>query len=239
VIDDNGQAACPADILLNHNIHAVASMYPDSRAKLLLGCHYALIRREFHSRVTRTRTSGTHLLVTMGGSDPVNATEKVLRVLLADDFHDVIVTAVAGPANPHLEQLKRLVDSDPSHRVTIVLTPDMPTLLADIDMAISNAGVTCMELAFMGIPALLVVTADNQANAAPIWDRLGSAINLGWHEEVTESKICETTLRLLRAADLRKQLAMRGRELVGGNGPQIIVDEMTRTGEKSERGAGR
>ena len=65
----------------------------------------------------------------------------------------------------------------------------MPQLMAWADLAVSAAGTTCWELAFMGLPMLLVVLADNQRPNATCLDELGVAGNLGWHGELSEDKV--------------------------------------------------
>ena len=44
-------------------------------------------------------------------------------------------------------------------------TYDMPRLLATRDLVIGAGGGTCYEAAFLGVPSLVFVTADNQTKA--------------------------------------------------------------------------
>src|SRR5262249_50630857 len=87
VVDDYGHADhyC-ADGVLNQNLHAREGLYGhrEPGVRLLLGVRYALLRREF----TRWRgwersipAEAGKLLVTLGGSDPENVTDKAVRAL--------------------------------------------------------------------------------------------------------------------------------------------------------------
>ena len=106
-VDDNGHARhYYADLILNQNIHANASMYGnrDPDTKLLLGPSYAVLRREFWSWRKWKRKiprKARNILVTMGGSDPDNVTLKVIRALQQIEFDDLQFIIVVGGSNPH------------------------------------------------------------------------------------------------------------------------------------------
>src|SRR5208337_4043288 len=113
-IDDNGHARhYSADLVLNQNAHAAEGFYPsrDSSTRLLLGPRFVMLRREFTSWRGWNREIppvARRVLVTMGGSDPDNVTQKVVEAILSQgDFEvDFEVTVVAGGSNPHLPTLR-------------------------------------------------------------------------------------------------------------------------------------
>ena len=95
--------------------------------------------------------------MTMGGSDPDNATALVLGALerLSRRFD---VTVVVGGANPRLDSIRqqclRLT------RVCSHNTANFESLMAKTDMAIAAVGGTIWELAYMGVPTLLLSATD-------------------------------------------------------------------------------
>src|SRR5712692_1901785 len=190
-IDDNGLAAhYSADLVLNQNAHAREAFYPsrDASTRLLLGPRFAMLRREFTAWRGWKREIpevARRVLVTMGGSDPDNVTERVVRAILAQPSLKAIV--VVGGSNPHLLQLRELVVGAQQNVQLVENVPNMPELMSKTDVAISGAGTTSLEMCFLGLPALLIVLADNQRSAAEELNRRGAAINLGEGEEIRPS----------------------------------------------------
>jgi UDP-2,4-diacetamido-2,4,6-trideoxy-beta-L-altropyranose hydrolase len=226
-IDDNGHAGgYPADVVLNQNAHACESFYSerDAPTRLLLGLRFAMLRREFRPWRGRTReisATARRVLVTMGGSDPDNVTERVVRVILAEPSLDA--TVVVGGSNPHLAQLKELITGGAQNVRLVENVANMPELMAQADIAISGAGTTSLEMCFLGLPALLIVLADNQRASAYELNRRGAAITLGEGVEIQSSILAAALFRLGNSQRERQAMSERGRELVDGNGVERVV----------------
>ena len=193
LLDDNGDAApYAADIVLNQNLHAREELYADRapQTQLLLGPRYALLRREFWPWRGRQRESprtATKILVTLGGSDPDNVTQKVIDALALVPVTDLEAVVVVGGSNPHREQLAQAAERTAGRVRLQSNVTDMPALMAWADVAISAGGSTCWELAFMGLPSLLVILADNQRLVVEEMARAGAAISLGRHEAASRN----------------------------------------------------
>ena len=99
----------------------------------------------------------------------------------------------------------------------------MAKLMAWADMAVSGAGSICWELAFMGLPALLIVIAENQSNIASNLDDIGAATNLGWHSEVSSSDIAEAVVLLASDLNRRSSMNMICRKLVDGMSMDRVI----------------
>jgi RimJ/RimL family protein N-acetyltransferase len=100
---------------------------------------------------------------------------------------------------------------------------NMPQLMAKSDVAISGAGTTSLEMCFMGLPALLIVLADNQRPAAEELNRRGVAINQGEGAEIQPSTLSAYLTRLVDSPDSRKAMSERGRDLIDGRGAERVV----------------
>jgi len=229
-VDDNGNAEhYSAEIVLNQNAHAREAFYPsrDASTRLLLGPRFAMLRREFTAwRGWNRETSAVarRVLVTMGGSDPDNITERVVRAILADP--SLNATVVVGGSNPHLCQLRELVAGAQQNVRLVENVPNMLELMAKTDVAISGAGTTSLEMCFLGLPAMLIVLADNQRAAAEELNRRGAAINLGEGAEVRPSTLSPCLTRLISSEGARKAMSERGRELVDGHGAERVLREL-------------
>jgi len=216
-----------ADLLLNQNINAGQLRYacgPDTT--LLLGPRYALLRPEFLTwRGWRREIPrmARNLLVTMGGGDPDNVTLRIVRVLHRVRGIELEAKVVVGPASPHTEELRQAVDGTDGRLHLLANVTDMPALMAWADVALAAGGSTCWELAFMGVPSMAIVLADNQRALAEELGRRGVVVNLGWHEKVTPTQITQAVTRLMADGSSRIEMACRGRELVDGEGTDRVL----------------
>lgn len=221
-----------ADMVINPNLGAEKLAYPAAPGtQYLLGSRYALLRREFLYRRDSPRVpseEGPHVLVTMGGSDPDNCTLRVVDAIAGLDIPGVECVVVIGGANPHAEAVRNRAEAlQPTVRV-VNDVEDMSTYMAWADVAVSAAGSTSWELAFMGVPALLIVLSENQANIAAELDQAGAAHNLGWGSTLTPETIRSALEGILRDPRARLAMASRGRALVDGRGADRVGNALAR-----------
>ncbi len=235
-IDDNGHAGrYSADLVLNQNVYADEVLYRNRElsTKLLIGPQFAMLRREFAAwRNWKRETPAIvrKVLVTMGGSDPHNITERVLHVILAK--RELEATVVVGGSNPHLHELRELIER---HRGTVHMVENatnMPELIASADVAVAAAGTTSLEMCFLGLPALLIVLADNQRAAAEELGRRGIAIHLGG--DATPGLLAEHLASLLASAERRQAMSEMGRKLVDDRGAERVAAKLNGSGWEAE-----
>jgi UDP-2,4-diacetamido-2,4,6-trideoxy-beta-L-altropyranose hydrolase len=228
VIDDiAGLPWYDADVILNQNIETTRLSY-NSRptTRLLLGADYVLLRPEFHRWNTWTRDISDvpkKILVTMGATDSHNITSLAIQAIGRLHVQDLEARIIAGPANPRMREYKDLALQSRANISMAQSTNDMPEDMRWADLAIVAAGSTCWELAFMGLPALMIVTADNQFTVAETMESHGAAINLGWHHTVTVASLTGALGELMGSKALRSELSKKGRALIDGNGCERVV----------------
>lgn len=217
-----------ANLILNQNLHAQADLYPrlEAGASLLLGPRYALLRREFEPWRDQKRQivpAARKVLVTLGGGDPDNVTLKVMQALGQVELMGLEVLVVVGASNPHQQELRSASRQLPySLRLEQNVT-NMPELMAWADLAITAGGSTCWELAFMGLPGLIIILADNQAPVGHWIDKLGIGVNLGWHASLSPVQISQATIRLLASPGIREEMTANGQALVNGEGAARVL----------------
>jgi len=233
-IDDEAHAVhyC-ADIVLNQNLHAAEAMYAarESYTRLLLGPRYVLLRREFLKWRAWQREIpplARKILVTLGGGDPDNVTLKVIQALKQIDLKELQVVVLIGATNPHTAELEAAVQNVPFSIRLESNVSDMPKLMAWADVAISGAGSTCWELAFMGLPSVVLPLAKNQIPIAIelCARQLATTFDgMAQNDEVVFSKgiagLCEDST-------LRAQMSKRARQWIDGKGAARAVRELER-----------
>jgi UDP-2,4-diacetamido-2,4,6-trideoxy-beta-L-altropyranose hydrolase len=233
VIDDYGHSEYyHADIILNQNASAHESIYTnrDSTTRLLLGTRYTLLRKEFSAwrdwkRLVPRRA--TKVLVTLGGSDPDNITSIVIEALAR--LPNIECVIVSGGSTPHLPSLKELIAPNAFNMRFEVNATNMPELMAWADIAISAAGSTSWELAYMGLPSLLIVAASNQRSIADILAQIGVSLTLHKQESVTVENVAKAVRFLLENEQRLIEMSTLGRKLVDAHGASRIVAALHRS----------
>jgi UDP-2,4-diacetamido-2,4,6-trideoxy-beta-L-altropyranose hydrolase len=231
-IDDCGHAdRYEADLVLNQNIDAEEGLYANraEHTDLLLGPTFALLRKEFwpwREPRREIRREAGHILITLGGVDPDNITTDAVEALGSLEASGVQGTAVIGGSNPHEDAIRAAVESA---RVPIDVrqnVDDMAELMVDSDIAVSAGGSTCWELAFMGVPNVVVILAENQKGIARGLDEADTAANLGWHEKVSTPEIGSAVGSMVRNDQKRHRMAEKAQALVDGWGAERVLSTM-------------
>ena len=102
----------------------------------------------------------------------------------------------------------------------------MAELMTWADVAVTAGGGTCWELAFMGVPALVIILAENQRTVAEGLDERGAVINLGWHRDSSPVRIAQALENLLLNAAKREKMAEISRKLVDGKGTERVLSNL-------------
>ncbi len=215
-----------ADLLLNQNISANAQAYAHQGqvGTMLLGPKYALLREEFRQHRVRSReVPACALLVTLGGSDEPNLSVRAGHAIeaLAKDGVKISAKLIVGGANPNRDMLMRTFKGPEVAALSNIR--DMASVMQETDIAIAAGGSTAWELSYFGIPALLIAIAENQVPICEGLERAGSAINLGWHEDIQATHIQETLRQTLSAHHQLRTMSENARALVDGQGAQRVV----------------
>jgi UDP-2,4-diacetamido-2,4,6-trideoxy-beta-L-altropyranose hydrolase len=220
-----------ADLVLNQNVYAHPALYENREpyTQLLLGTRYALLRPDFLQWQGWQRSPNTparKILVTMGGADPDNVTLKILQAIQYSKLEGLETIAVIGGSNPHWESLQSVVRASQGSIQLKQNVTNMPKLMAWADVAIAAGGTTAWELAFMGLPTLMLILAENQRAIAEKLDELGVVVNLGWHGDVTIEAIAVALTNLLSDSTRRFDMTQRSQTLVDGRGVERVLESL-------------
>ncbi|CAD2225373.1 Non-classified, family GTnc [Pseudoalteromonas sp. 3J6] len=168
VIDDLANRIHNCDLLLDQTYQCPTVKYShliNNHTKLLLGSSFALLRPEFldfqkASIVKKERT----LLIMFGGTDPDNLTLQVLaRVIKLKYFERINVIL-----NKTAKNVKSVFNFAQCHKkVFLHISPsNIAEIMSTATIAIGAAGTTSWERCALGLPAVVIVQADNQREIA-------------------------------------------------------------------------
>jgi UDP-2,4-diacetamido-2,4,6-trideoxy-beta-L-altropyranose hydrolase len=215
-IDDLGRRH-DCDILVDQNFFSdpaarYAGRVPE-RCRRLLGPRYAMLRKEFAQARKRERDGRVKkVLVSLGGTDPRNATSQALQLLNGRPFQ---VDVVVGSANPNKAEIARQCQVM-GFRFHEQAT-NMAELMDAADLAVGAGGTTTWERACMGLPTLQLVLADNQE--APTRALADAGLVFYGGPSLTEAALEQA----LAKPEALAQQSQRMRELVDGHGARRVA----------------
>jgi UDP-2,4-diacetamido-2,4,6-trideoxy-beta-L-altropyranose hydrolase len=183
VIDDLADRPHDCDILLDPNLHDSPTLryagLVAASTRVFVGPKYALLRPEFDVFAPRARANGvSRMLVFFGGADISNEALKLVRALrvLADRAPPAVI--VLGSIDLNVEEVRRTALGLDRIRV-LAATNEMARLIDEADLGVGTCGGAAWERCLLGLPALVVVSAENQRDDARILHSLGAVRNLG------------------------------------------------------------
>jgi spore coat polysaccharide biosynthesis predicted glycosyltransferase SpsG len=163
------------------------------------------------------------IIVTMGGSDPDDVTERAVRTLASLVSSEVVVRAICGPM---YSGSLRNAPSEREKPIDVVVAPvSMGAELRNADMAVAAAGSTCWELAFLGIPSILVSIGEDQDANAMRMSAAGAAVAVSLDDDF-DDRLLASVSQLLIDTGTREALGQRASALVDGRGAQRVVAAM-------------
>lgn len=232
LIDDEGSLG-PYEVaaVLNQNPSARPEWYPQTygRPALLLGTRYALLRREFLvQKSVRRREMGPAklLVVSFGGADPAQLTEKVIEAIPSLKDSGLTIEVVVGGANLRSQEIARQITLLGPTVKLCQAVEDMGTVWSRADLALIAAGSTCWEICHAGVPGIVISAATNQLPLASHMESLGAAMNLGWHQEVGADQIVAGVRSLAADAERRWSMTQSAQRVVDGLGASRVAEHL-------------
>jgi len=221
-VDDLNCRNYKVDVLINQNIGAEKWEYSTSeQCKKLLGTQYILLREEFRQEEPiLIKEESKNVLITMGGADPLEATNKLLDMIKGLDFTFHIVI---GKNFRNKEVFKSMENT--SENLIFYYDPVMIDVMLKCDMAIAACGSTIYELSALGIPTLGVIVADNQEKIAEIGNQEHILINLG-HINNLSKELLLSSVENLSKYETRKIIQSNQLKKINKNGVLNIVREI-------------
>ena len=226
VIDDVADRAHDCDLLLDSNVQA-AGRYDALLSKgcrLLIGPRYALLRPQFAAARGLVRSGQVRrLLVFFGGVDAGGVTLKTLAALELLARRDLAVDVVIGQSNPHHAAIAQACGRLPGavlHRQV----EDMAARMTAADLFLGAAGTSSWERCCLGLPALVLATADNQIDQSTALAQAGAQAYLGPAAGVTPERLARALAGLIDLPDLLIHMARQGEALVDGRGASRVAN---------------
>lgn len=215
-----------SDLIINQNITAFEKKYKkDNKTKLLLGCKFVILRKEFDSWMGKKRPINRNIkkiLITLGGSDPFDITSKIMELVSQIITKRIEFIVIIGANNNKTINIPQNIENTRVKYTIIKNAKNMAKLMAGADIAITAGGTTLWELAFMGVPSLVIVVAKNQENNAKRLTKLKAIEYLGHNTQLNKKKLASHLINIMNSYTKRKQLSLISQILIDGRGKERI-----------------
>jgi UDP-2,4-diacetamido-2,4,6-trideoxy-beta-L-altropyranose hydrolase len=185
VIDDLANRPHACDILLDQTYGRTAKDYQflvPTSCKILTGVDYVLLRKELiilrpKALLKRRNTKNIErILVSFGGNSPVNCIMEALE-LIQGTFFEGEIDVVLGFEKNNQEVIRKFIKTM-QQNCTLHIDVNMSELIYQADLAIGAVGGSVWERACLGLPQVLMVTADNQKANFSSLEELGIIYSL-------------------------------------------------------------
>jgi len=237
VLDNEGLGCLEADALIYPNAHSQPSAaLLSSPVKVYYGSQYVILGAGFLSEVITPETSAIHLpsvLISAGGRDPEHISERVLDSV--KDLKDCHVDLVVPIMYDQPENLERIATRMASTVTLHWRIKNLRPLMQRATVAVCAFGVTAYELAYLGVPTVLLGHYEYQEAERKRFAQWGSAVNLGWGKTVNPETLHHTVVSLLEDSQSRNTMRDAGQKLVDPHGAQRVIDVILATACRMSR----
>jgi UDP-2,4-diacetamido-2,4,6-trideoxy-beta-L-altropyranose hydrolase len=200
VIDDLADRHHDCELLLDQNFYLnMESRYQGKvpvSCKLLLGPCHALLRPQFHNErsspcIQAQQEGSNRILIFFGGSDPLNATMRVLHLVKEMELVNWEFDVIVGSSNPWKHEIKNLCHRMGSAHYYCQVD-NMAEMMARAAFSIGAGGSVNWERLYLGLPSIVLVVAENQRETTEALASKGLVHNLGWYPSVENDQIAQS-----------------------------------------------
>jgi UDP-2,4-diacetamido-2,4,6-trideoxy-beta-L-altropyranose hydrolase len=233
VIDDLADRKHDCDILLDQNyfidgISRYEGLLPPTCTKLL-GTQFALLRPEFAEARKHLKPrigKVQRIFVFFGGTDPDNVTGKALEAISVPEFSQMEVDVVIGSLNPHRTNIEHQVKTRPRTKLHVQVD-NMAELMSQADLAIGAGGATTWERLCLGLPSIVLTTAENQTPSTKNLNQDGCLKWLGNSKTIKVKGLQKAIHDVVAQEAVNSLQSNKGMEIVPGEGALKVSKILT------------
>lgn len=217
-----------ANWVLHGSSAATEAMYRplvrNSYSKLLVGANYAIIKPEVRALRCKasTREKLNQILICFGGGNDYGATLKVLETLSLELVVNIKIKVSVKGSSSYLHAIKQKARTFPNFE--LLDHNDLARTMLTSDLCITAPGMISYEAACLGLPMLLISTADNQKINARGWQQNGCAEYLGPVDSLNESALQSQILDLSKNESTLAEYSKNCFNCIDGNGVFRVKD---------------
>jgi UDP-2,4-diacetamido-2,4,6-trideoxy-beta-L-altropyranose hydrolase len=188
----------------------------------LYGEKYVPIRLEvLEASLYPKNLKSREVVVSMGAGDVMNLIPRTLEILEKEYKKSFTIKVVIQRFHP---EFKKLINK---YKDQIIFLVDMEQsqlfhAIASCQFAVASGGHSIYEFAYLGVPVVHVLVADNQ-EAAKCWDTSGFTFPVGRYDPIHYQKLINEGVKFFLDKSNLTRAADRGRHLIDGRGAKRIL----------------
>jgi UDP-2,4-diacetamido-2,4,6-trideoxy-beta-L-altropyranose hydrolase len=199
---------------------------------LMTGQSFCMLRPEFlklrkASLLKRSKFNDIKcIFINFGSTDPTNVTANIISTLSKVKLNsEVSIVVAVGGNTPHLCEIQKCISIFPGKINLIVDAINMSELMYQADLAIGAAGATTWERCALGLPTIIIKTAENQSTVIERIIEFDVAV---LHDLDTENQPVELLKHLSYIQENYLYMSKQCSVLVQGDGVNKVVDRILR-----------
>ena len=230
-IDDLAETYFYSDLVINHGSPEIRKKYrAEPYSKILVGVDYLLLRKPFREAALKSReqiTAVDSIFICMGGADPFNASNKVLKAAIKVGFikNIIIVTGGAYRHQGEMNAILKTVDAEKSvsvHNGVDAVT--MVALMQQSHLAVCPASSIALEVASVKCGFLTGMVADNQQAINDMIIESGCAISVGDFNRASENELSAAILQMQDPPLLNRMITKQATFIDGYSGNRLLEE---------------
>ena len=172
--------------------------------KVFTGHKYYILKDEFYFQPQKVITHHVdNVLITFGGSDPNNFTEKVIDSILATNYEGRI-NVILGLGYLGLDDLINKYESNQSIQIYQNVS-DISEFMFQADIIFTSAGRTMYEVCSIGVPTICL--CQNEREMSHVFaNESNGFINMGLGEDIGRQEIIDQFVNLVNDYELRIEM---------------------------------
>jgi UDP-2,4-diacetamido-2,4,6-trideoxy-beta-L-altropyranose hydrolase len=229
VIDDLNNRNHDCDFFLNQNLGSSEILYQEllpSKCKQFHGPKFALLNPIYSlSKLKLINRLGkiNRTLIYFGGSnDSIKLTEITIEIFSDPELINIKLDIVINSDIDGLFDIEKIA----SKRGLIEIHHDLPNLaklMLNADLAIGAGGSTTWERCAMGLPSIIVVSAENQKLSSDNMSSLGAAY-VFYPNKNLKTQIKNSIIKLQKNINIYKNMSNQALSICDGNGAERISE---------------
>ena len=226
-IDDLADRIFNVDIIINQNLGSNQLEYKTlNQPKLFLGTQYALLRKNILT--SKRKKEKYRIFMSFGGGEVYDRIKGLLEILSTfnkDLKNNITIDFVFSGNRNNKEQIGKFFHKSERLQFNFIENQmDLSTYMERADFAITAAGSTVFELAFLGVPQIVFVIDKNQENTGNMINEVGIGQCLGDIKNLKNVNFNKILFSFLYDDIMKHNMSKQAQTLIDGKGAKRVVD---------------
>lgn len=226
-IDDLNQPPFYADLIINHNLHAIHEDYHvNGNTRVLLGAEYLMLRDAFFDQAFKRKSSPTKInsiIICMGGADRENLTLKFLKSL--STFFTGKITCVVGIPYAYYDELKLFISKSNQYSILQNLSSaKLAQSISQNDLLICTSSMIAAEACALETPMILGFMEKNQERIADIFSKEDLAVSLGDLMAIDDNQLPNVLKNIIETKNFSSCIQRQKVFIDGQSGHRLVAE---------------